>query len=85
MLTKHISTPHGFHILSRKDGKNGKYLQNIFQLHTQFIFEQEGWQKRQKFTQHNSTQHEFHILNRKDGKNGKVLHNIILLHMNFIF
>ena len=38
MFTPHYSTPHRNHILSRKGGKNGKCLHNIFLLHLDFIF-----------------------------------------------
>ena len=38
MLTQHNPTTHKFHILSRKDGKNGKCLGYIFLLNINFIF-----------------------------------------------
>ena len=38
MLTQHVSTPHEFHILNRKGGKNGKCLHNTFLFHMNFIF-----------------------------------------------
>ena len=93
VFTKHISTPNRFHILRRKDGKNGKYLLNIFLLHINFIF----WagrmaKKTANVSQHISTPCEFHIFvqdgwkkRRMQMRMGMRIHNIFLLHMKFIF
>ena len=72
VFTKHISTPHRFHILSRKDGKNGKYLLNIFLLHINFIF----WagmmsKKRQMFHNIFLLHVNFIFLYRTGGKNAE--------------